>query len=131
MAAHPDLTVFKQVHAAFTRGDIDALGKLFAEDVVWHPPGRNPLSGTYEGRDTTFASFAREAELCDETYAVEVHDVLANDEHTVALLHATASRGDRRLAQNYALVFHIRAGKVAEAWELWTDQAALDEFWSR
>jgi uncharacterized protein len=31
---------------------------------------------------------------------------------------------------NYVLVFHIRGGKITEAWELWTDQGVLDEFWS-
>jgi uncharacterized protein len=31
---------------------------------------------------------------------------------------------------NYVLVFHLADGKIIEGWELWTDQAALDEFWS-
>jgi uncharacterized protein len=30
---------------------------------------------------------------------------------------------------NYVLVLHIDDGKITEGWELWTDQAALDEFW--
>ena len=68
--------------------------------------------------------------MSDGTYAVDVHDVLANDEHTVALLHATAERGQKRLDQNYAIVFHFQGGKVGEAWELWTDQGACDAFWS-
>lgn len=130
MDEHPDIQVFKRVHSAFARGDLGALSELFAQDVVWHTPGHNPLSGTYQGRDATFESFAREAELCDDTYGVDVHDVLANDRHTVALLRATARRGDREFGQDYVLVFHIRNGKVAEAWEAWTDQSAVDEFWS-
>jgi hypothetical protein len=31
---------------------------------------------------------------------------------------------------NYVLVSHIDDGNTTEGWELWTDQAALDEFWS-
>jgi ketosteroid isomerase-like protein len=131
MAEHPDLNVFKQVHAAFMRGDMNALGDLVAEDIVWHTPGRNPLSGTYEGREATFESFAREAELCDNTYRVDVHDVLANERHTVALLRATAQHSNRELSQDYVLVFHIRDGRVTEAWEVWTDQATVDQFWSQ
>jgi uncharacterized protein len=42
-------------------------------------------SGDYEGRDATLASFEKEFELSGGTYTVEVHDVLANDNHTVAL----------------------------------------------
>jgi hypothetical protein len=34
-------TGFAQVHASFSVGDMDALGELFAEDIVWHAPGRH------------------------------------------------------------------------------------------
>jgi ketosteroid isomerase-like protein len=119
-----------RTYAAFTAGDMEALAELFAEDVVWHTPGHNPLSGDYQGRDATFASFAREFELSDGTYAVELHDVLADDHHTVALLRSTAHRDGKALDMNYVLVFHIGGGKITEAWELWTDQGVLDEFWS-
>ena len=64
------------------------------------------------------------------TYYVEVHDALANDDHTVASLHVTAEREQKRLDQAYAIVFHVRDGRIAEAWELWTDQGACDAFWS-
>ena len=130
MTAHPHAEVFMRTYAAFTAGDMEALAELFAEDVVWHTPGRNPLSGDYEGRDATFASFAREFELSGGTYAVELHDVLADDDHTVALLRCTAQRDGKTLDMNYVLVFHIAGGKITEAWELWTDQGTLDEFWS-
>jgi hypothetical protein len=34
-------------YAAFQRGDIEALrNDYFTEDVVWHSPGKNPLSAT-------------------------------------------------------------------------------------
>jgi ketosteroid isomerase-like protein len=131
MVEHPDLAVFRQIHASFSAGDLDALSELFAENIIWHTPGRNSLSGTYEGRRPTLESFAREAELCGDTYSVQVHDVLASDRHTVALLRATAQREDRQLDQDYVLVFHVRDAQVIEAWEVWTDQAAVDSFWSQ
>jgi SnoaL-like domain len=90
---------------------MDALAGLCVEDVSWHTPGRNPLSGHYLGREATFDSFAREFELSGGTYQVDVHDVLANDQHTVALLHASATRAGTRLDQDYLLVFHVRVGK--------------------
>ena len=130
MTGHPHVEVFMRTYRAFTAGDMEALAELFAEDVVWHTPGRNPLSGDYQGRDVTFASFAREFDLSGGTYAVELHDVLADDDHTVALLRGTAQRDGKTLDMNYVLVFHIGGGRITEAWELWTDQEALDEFWS-
>ncbi|MGH3729800.1 MAG: nuclear transport factor 2 family protein [Micromonosporaceae bacterium] len=130
MADHPHLETFRRVYEAFSGGDMATLRTLLAEDVVWHTPGRHPIAGDYTGRQATLDSFERELELSGGTYAVAVHDVLANDAHTVALLHVTAEREQKRLDQDYALVFHIRDGVINEAWELWTDQAACDRFWS-
>jgi uncharacterized protein len=122
--------VFGRLDAAFTEGDMDALADLFHEDVVWHTPGRGPFAGDQERREATLASFALEHELSGGTYRVALHDVLASDDHTVALLRATARREGKPLDMDWALVFHIRQGKVAEAWELWADLYALDAFWS-
>jgi ketosteroid isomerase-like protein len=127
---HPHEEVFMRTYEAFTAGDLEVLAELFADDVVWHTPGRNQLSGDYQGRDATFASFAREFELSGGTYAVQLHDVLADDDHTVALLRCTAEHDGKTLDMNYVLVFHISGGKITEAWELWSDQGVLDEFWS-
>ena len=130
MAEHPNLATFQAIYAAFTTGDMDTLAGFFEEDVVWDTPGRHPLAGTYEGWAATFASFANEFELSGGTYSVEVRDILANDEHIVAFLHATADREDRRLDQDYAIVFAMRDSKIRAAWEVWKDQLSVDEFWS-
>jgi ketosteroid isomerase-like protein len=130
LAEHPNLATFQAIYAAFTTGDMDTLAGFFEEDVVWDTPGRHPLAGTYEGRAATFASFANEFELSGGTYSVEVRDILANDEHIVAFLHASADREGKRLDQDYAIVFAMRDSKVRAAWEVWKDQLSVDEFWS-
>ncbi|MEE1752322.1 nuclear transport factor 2 family protein [Streptomyces sp. SP18CS02] len=130
MTVHPHITVFQRAMSAFSAGDMKALAKVFAPGVVWHLTGRGPLSGVYEGRDATFGLFARVFELSGGTFASRLRDVLANDDHTVALLHGTASREGRHLDMDFAIVFHIDEGKVTEGWETWTDQAAFGEFWS-
>ncbi len=130
MADHPNIDVFKRAYAAFAAGDFDALAEVFDRDVVWHNPGHNPISGTYEGRDAAFASFAKEFELSGGTYRPEIHDVLANDDHTVVLAHATGEREGKKLDMDYALIFHIKDGQIVEGWDIWTDQTEVDEFWS-
>lgn len=130
MADHPNVVIFQSIYSAFTKGDMDALATFFDEGVSWHTPGRHSLARTYVGRVETFASFAEEFELTAGTYSVEVRDVLATDEHIVALLHATADRSGKRLDQDYVIVFRMRHGKVDAAWEICKDQPAVDEFWS-
>jgi hypothetical protein len=46
---------------------------------------------------------------------VELHHVLADDNHTVALLRCTAQCGGKILDMNYVLVFPHSAGKITEA----------------
>jgi ketosteroid isomerase-like protein len=130
LADHPNLATFRSIYTAFTTGDMETLVTFFEEDVVWHTPGKHPLAGTHEGRAATFASFAEELERSSGTYSVEVHDVFANDERVVALLHATADRESKRLDQSYVIAFDMRDGKVHAAWEVWKDQPSVDEFWS-
>ena len=56
-----------------------------------------------------------------------MHSILADDEHAVALVVTTASRGDVSMTVNDAHVFHMRDGKVVEYWTASTDQYAVDE----
>ena len=127
---HPSIEVFKQVYDAFTTGDMDRLAELIAKDVVWHVPGTNLISGEYTSREAIFGCFSKIFELSKGTYRAELHDILANDEHCVALLHATARHGEKTLDQNYAFISRIREGQIAELWEAWTEGPAWNEFWS-
>lgn len=130
MADHPNIGVFHRALEAFSAGDMEALAEVFHPDVVWHLGGHGPLAGDYQGREAAFAMFQREFELTGGTYRPRLHDVLANDKHTVALLHVTASREGKKLDMNETIIFHIQDGRITEAWGLWSDQKAYDAFWS-
>ena len=77
-----------------------------------------------------FAAFAKAVELSGGSLKIEVHDVLANDEHTVALTRATGSRQGRQLSSLDTDVYHMSNGKVTEFWSFAEDQRLTDEFWS-
>lgn len=130
MAEHPNAAVLRKAYDAFAKGDMATLAELFAEDVVWHLPGRNPVSGVHRGRDAVFAAFAKFFELSGGTLKLDDHTILADDEHAVALNRATASRQGKQLNLLGADVFHVRNGKVAEFWSFSEDQRIDDEFWS-
>ena len=69
-------------------------------------------------------------ELTGGTYRVEVHEVVANDEHSIVLYTSRAERAGRQFEDRTVLVAHIRDGKQAEVWILPGDLYALDEFLS-
>jgi ketosteroid isomerase-like protein len=128
MAEHPNVTRIKDAYAAFAKGDFAVLEDFFAEDVLWHDGGRNQISGEYRGREAVFGLFGKLMELTDGSFRADLHAVLADDEHGVALAVLTASRGGRSIEVNEAQVFHLRDGKVVEWWTASTDQYAFDEF---
>ena len=130
MAEHPNVGLARKGYEAFAKGDMATVRELWSEDAVWHVPGNGPFAGEHKGRDVVFGLFARLAELAGGTFRIELHDVLANDEHTVVLFRETASRQGRQLNQLETAVHHISNGSVTEMWSFVYDQRASDEFWS-
>ena len=130
MAEHSNVGLLRKGYEAFARGDMATLTGLFNEGVVWHQPGTSLISGEYRGRDAVFIFFGRLAEVSGGTFQVELHDVLANDEHGVALSRETASRQGKQLDSLAVHVYHITGGKITEAWSVIQEQRRYDEFWS-
>jgi len=64
------------------------------------------------------------ARQADITY--ELHDVIANDDHAIALGTATATRGGETLTYRTAEIFPIRDGKAVERWAFSDDTAAIE-----
>lgn len=132
MANESNIDRIRRGYEAFGKGDLDTLRELFSPDIVWHAGGDNAISGDYKGIDEVFGMFMKLFEMTDGSMEQDVHDVLANDEHAVALTRLTASRPDgRTVDMNQAAVFHMDGQqRVSEAWIVPTDQAAADAFLS-
>ncbi len=126
---HPNEDLVREGYAAFAAGQLDRVNELFTDDIVWHSPGHSQISGDFHGKDEVLGQFGKVFELTGGTFALEIHDVLANDEHAVAMVRATGQIGDRRLDDNTVQVFHIRDGRVTESWIYPSDAEASDAFW--
>ena len=131
MTEHPNVEQARRGYAAFGSGDLATLSELIADNAVWHAQGVGPLSGDYHGRDQVFGFFGRLAEETGGTFRLDVHDILANDEHTAVLATLTASRNGKSIEVPVVNISHNDGnGKITEFWTSTTDpQAALD-FWA-
>jgi len=127
MAEHPNVARIRDGYAAFSKGNFAALNDFFAEDILWHAGGRTQLAGDYRGRDAVYGFFGKLMEISGGTFRIEVHTILADDEHGVALLVSSSSRGGRSIEIKDVHVFHLRDGKVVEFWDASTDQYSADE----
>jgi uncharacterized protein len=129
--AHPNEDLVREGYAAFGRGDIEALqSRFFAPDIRWHFPGRSPFAGDYTGMAEVLGWLGRSAEASGGTLRIDLHDVIGNDDHVVALVTVRAERGGKTLDDNSVQVFHVRDGKAAEVWTYPANVYAEDDFWS-
>jgi ketosteroid isomerase-like protein len=130
VAEHPNVQRLRDAYAAFSKGDIDRVTQEWSSDIVWHVGGNSPLAGDYKGQEEIVGFFGKILELGGGSFAIEVHDVLANDDHAVVLVHETGKRDGKTLDTDSAHVFHLKDGKTTEFWAMPTDQASEDAFWS-
>ena len=123
MEEHPNATAVRRAGEAMKRGDMQTMDAFLADDVIWHGIGRSePL----RGKDALRASMAG----TDYEITFEIHDVVANDEHTIALGEATATRGGKTLKYRTAEIYHIKDGKATERWAFSDDTAAIIAFFA-
>ncbi len=127
MAEHPNVARIRDGYAAFAKGDFSVLNDLFAEDLLWHNPGRNQLAGDYLGRDAVYGLFGRLMELTEGSFELDIQSVFADDEHGVALVVSSASRRGLNARATDAHIFRLRDGQVVEFWNASTDPYAYDE----
>lgn len=125
---HPNEEVLRKGYSAFNSGDMDAVRETFAEDIVWHIGGRSPLSGDYKGIEEVLGFFGKLTQSFDQPPQIDIHDVLANDEHGVVLISATSKRGGKERTALSTHVFHLKDGKATEFWDCPVDAYGDDEF---
>ena len=100
MSEHPNATTIRNMWDAVGRGDMAALAARFTGGAA------------------------------DFQMTGETHDVVGNDDHTVALLSATATRGGRSLSYRVAEIYHFSDGKITERWAFSDDTAAIAAFFA-
>lgn len=126
MAEHPNATLARQVIDALNRGDNEAMANALADDVEWHEIGRaEPIRGKAALAERFMGSAP------DFTITGKLHDVVANDDHTIALVEATAQRGGRTFVYRTAEIMHLNSdGKITGRWAFSDDTAAINEFFA-
>ena len=127
---HPNAALLRSHLDALARGDVPVAMSFYSDDVTFHYPGANPLSGDYHGKPAVLKLLGRVMEITRGRFHPEVHDILASDDHVAALVTVRAERDDRRAEWKSVDLFHVRDGKLSEHWVHEVDQEAVDLFFS-
>lgn len=127
---HKNADFIRDLYAAFDKADLETIQNAMAEDSVLHVAGRSSIAGDYKGRDEVLGYLGELVSRSEGSFKVAVHDILGNDNHVVVLSEVTAQAGGKKLDTKGVEVFHVKGGKVTEAWFTGMDNYATDEFFS-
>jgi ketosteroid isomerase-like protein len=124
MGRDENARVAREMSDAFDRGDMQAADRLIADDVVWHQIGAPDLRGK--------EALRRMSEPGSTDYEIKgtAHDILASDDHAIALANATATRAGKTFQYRTAEIYHIKDGKVTERWAFSDDTEAIKRFFA-
>ena len=116
---------------SLAKGDLETLGSLFADNVIWHQPGKGKLSKTYHGKQELFPLFGKFMEISGGTFKIDkVESIMANGDLITATLKFSAKKSNgQSISMNGADLMKIQNGKIQEVHLFSADQSAEDEFW--
>ena len=128
--ADANATLIRSAYEAFSRGDIGGAMAAFHDDILWHVPGRGPLSRDYHGVDEVLAFFGQVSALLAGTFRVQVDDVLAKGDRVIVLCTESASRGGRTWSSPQVHTWTVKGRKATVFYQFQGDQQSEDEFWA-
>ena len=126
MNDHPNAALARKWADAFNSGDTTAMADAIADDIEWHEIGRaEPIIGKQ-----ALAERFGMGSGTPPPYQItaETHDVIANDDHTVALASAHATKDGRTFDYRVAEIYHIKDGKITARWAFSDDTKAINDF---
>ena len=124
MADHPNAAKYRAGAKAMDEGRFEEVMDFVADDVTWWMIGvAEPLKGKQALMDSMGG-------LAEYDIKGELHDVVANDEHLIALVNATATKDGRTLNYRTAEIHHIKDGRITERWAFSDDTDAITKFFA-
>ena len=101
-----------------------------AQNIVWHVPGHNPVSGDYRGyQEYTQLMPSRMAPLTRWDFTLD--SLMVNGSYVMATFHLSGERKGKILNIQGGHLMRVNAeGQIVEGWGFTDEQDALDDFFS-
>ena len=107
-----NVEVVRAGYQAFRSGDLEGVGKVFADDVEWESPDSLPTGGIHRGRDAVLGSFA-EIPKHWSSFSVDPDEYIDAGDHHVVVRGVQRLSGPGGSAESRFLhLFTLRNGKV-------------------
>jgi ketosteroid isomerase-like protein len=122
------LDLIRRYVSAMRSGDRQSGYGFYAEDIVFHIPGRSPFAGTHHGREAAVRYIeAAVARSYRGEVEVELIDMLAGEERVALIVRERFIREEGDIEIRRANVYRIRGNEIAEVWIFEGNQYEVDE----
>jgi uncharacterized protein len=100
---------------------------FYADDIVFHIPGRSRFAGVHRGRDAAVRYIESAVEVAhDGGVEVELVDTLASEDRVALIVRERFTRDDGVVEIMRANVYRIRGEEIAEIWIFEANQYEVD-----
>lgn len=126
MTDHPNAARYRELSKTVEAGDFSSYIDAISDDVEWWEIGADePVRGK-----AALAERMQSMMASGGSIKADLHDVVANDEHMIALVSATVEREGKTLSYKTAEIYHVKDGKITHRWAFSDDTAAINEFFA-
>ena len=126
-----NLSVIKSYFDHLAKGEMEQVGQLIADDVIWHQPGNHQASGVYNGKQELFPHLGKMMEITKGTLKLEPKQMMVNGDLVSVIIHFSAQREGTSMSMAGVDLLKIQDGKIKEVWLFSEDQEAENNFWGR
>lgn len=127
-----NILVVEKYFSSLAKGDLETLGGLLADDVIWHQPGQGKLSKTYYGKSEVFELFGKFMAISQNSFKIDsVLSIMANGPFVAAQIHFSAKKsGGQSISMDGIDLMKIEKNKIKEVFLFSADGNAEDSFWT-
>ena len=130
MSVEQNLETVRAFYASGPATDDSGRYVHVSDDIVWHVPGDNPVSGTYRGAAEVLEVIPERMQPLD-VWEIDLVDLMGNADLVMATVRLRAQRGDHAVDCAAGHVFRLdEAARIVEAWGFITAQAEIDELFA-
>lgn len=128
--AHPNAQLLQRIYRRDPDGFEALLAESFAEDFVCYAAGSGWTGGTYVGLPQMLGHLGDMDRYTDDTLKEEPLEFFATDTWAFVPQIMRGTHGEKTLDMEIGGIWRFdAAGRLAEHWEVVSDQAGWDEFW--
>jgi ketosteroid isomerase-like protein len=125
---HPNTVILSKIYSDLAEGNTQGVLDACNDSMTFQIAGKSPLAGKYTKANLT-ELLKKQKELSHGSYSLEVHDIMASDQHGTVLATMKLTVGEKPVEIRTVHVWRMGEGKALAWYEYPRDLYAYDAAW--